>query len=125
KVGDATQFLFFTGNKRAVNKRIASFHGFDGFFEITGVCVIVILATGGKTGKFWEIKFKPFAKHIKDNGFMIDAFIEKRLKRVIVDFFGKNKREPVAYKIIVDKIVKFCGGDVRIFFCFHACFQTQ
>jgi hypothetical protein len=56
---------------------------------------------------------------------VIDTFIEKRLKRMIVDFFGKNKREPVTHKIIVDEIVKFGGGDVLGTRTFLVCFQTQ
>ena len=126
KVRDATQFLFFAGNKWAVNKRIAAFHGVDGFFKIARVCVIVVLTTRGKTGKFGEMQPQFFAKRVDNNGLVMDAFIEERLKRMGVDFFGENKREPVADKIIVDKIVKFGGRDVRgAFLFFHACFQTQ
>jgi hypothetical protein len=66
------------------------------------------------------------AKRIKDNGLVMDAFIEQRLKRMGVDFFGENKREPVADKIIIDKIVKFGCRYLRgSFLFFHACFQTQ
>ena len=43
----------------------------------------------------------------------------------IQSYFGENKREPVANKIIVDEIVKFGGRDVRIFFCFNVSYPLR